>query len=88
MIREPYNITPYNSTIDTSRINEFGFNFSGDELGSWQAEVAKNNSSPEVLFTSKQYYPADAGYLLISANNPPESDGARRLFYRRSRYSS
>ena len=62
MIREPYNITPYNSTIDTSRINEFGFNFSGDELGSWQAEVAKNNSSPEVLFTSKQYYPADAGY--------------------------
>ena len=62
MIREPYNITPYNSTIDTSRINEFGFNFSGDELGSWQAEVAKNNSSPEVLFTSKQYYPVDAGY--------------------------
>ena len=62
MIREPYNITPYNSTIDTSRINEFGFTFSGDELGSWQAEVAKNNSSPEVLFTSKQYYPADAGY--------------------------
>ena len=62
MIREPYNIIPYNSTIDTSRINEFGFTFSGDELGSWQAEVAKNNSSPEVILKTKEYHPTDAGY--------------------------
>lgn len=96
MIREPYNITPYNSTIDTSRINEFGFNFSGDELGSWQAEVAKNNSSPEVLFTSKQYYPVDAGYdrifdgdrvegtlvpSWIKATNSGEYDGEIKRLY-------
>ena len=62
MIREPYNINPYNSTIDTSEINQFGFTFSGDELGSWEVEIAKNNTSPEIIYKSDMYEPTDVGY--------------------------
>ena len=65
MIREPYNVNPYNSTIDTSRVNNFGFTFSGDELGSWKVEIAKNNTSPEIVYTSKEFFPEDAGYSRI-----------------------
>lgn len=62
MIREPYNINPYNSTIDTSKVNNFGFTFSGDELGSWKVEIAKNNTSPDIVYTSKEFVPSDVGY--------------------------
>ena len=62
MIREPYNINPYNSTIDTSIANTFGFTFSGDELGSWKVEIAENNTSPDMIYTSEEFYPSNVGY--------------------------
>jgi len=65
MIREPYNLNPYNSTIDTSKVNNFSFTFSGDELGSWNIEIAKNNTSPEIVYTSEEFVPEDVGYTHI-----------------------
>ena len=65
MIREPYNLNPYNSTIDTSKVNNFSFTFSGDELGSWDIEIAKNNTSPEIVYTSEEFVPEDVGYTHI-----------------------
>lgn len=65
MIREPYNLNPYNSTIDTSKVNNFSFTFSGDELGSWNIEIAKNNTSPEIVYTSEEFVPEDVGYSHI-----------------------
>ena len=62
MIREPYNINPYNSTLDTSIANTFGFTFSGDELGSWKVEIAENNASPDIIYTSEEFYPSSVGY--------------------------
>lgn len=52
MLREPYNLNPYNSTIDTSLIQPFSFVFSGDKLGSYQIQIAENNKGGEVLYTS------------------------------------
>lgn len=65
MIRGPYNLNPYNSTIDTSKVNNFSFTFSGDELGSWNIEIAKNNTSPEIVYTSEEFVPEDVGYTHI-----------------------
>ena len=52
MLREPYNLNPYNSTIDTSLIQPFSFVFSGDKLGSYQIQIAENNTEGTVLYTS------------------------------------
>lgn len=63
MIREPYNINPYNATIDTSEDNNFNFVFSGDELGSWQVEVARNNTSLDTVYTGPRNFPGTGEHI-------------------------
>ena len=53
MIREPYGIFPYNTTIDTSIDETFHFFFSGDELESFQYKVYENNGNGKSLFESE-----------------------------------
>ena len=52
MIREPYGVTPYNTTIDTSLDNNFSIIFNGDELESYQYEIYENNQSDKAIFSS------------------------------------
>lgn len=52
MLREPYNLNPYNSTIDTSLVQPFSFVFSGDKLGAYQIQIAENNAKNNILYTS------------------------------------
>lgn len=66
MLREPYNLNPYNTTIDTSLVQPFSFVFSGDKLGAYQIQVAENNSADNILYTSP---------LIIL--NPPAYNGDR-----------
>ena len=54
MIREPYGVYPYNTTIDISQTNEFSLIFNGDELESYQYEIAENNSTGSALVTSSR----------------------------------
>ena len=53
MIREPYSVVPYNSTIDTSIENNFSLIFNGDELESYQYEIFENNQGNLPLFSSE-----------------------------------
>lgn len=52
MIREPYNVNPYNTTIDITQNPTFGFSFSGDALARAQIIIAQNNSDGTPLITS------------------------------------
>ena len=54
MIREPYGVYPYNTTIDISQSNVFSLIFNGDELESYQYEIAENNSTGAPLTTSSK----------------------------------
>lgn len=87
MLREPYNLNPYNSTIDTSFIQPFSFVFSGDKLGSYQIQIAENNKGGNVLYTSPlvtvdDIYDGDvveAPLPVVAQTNVDNSDG--RLSY-------
>ena len=66
MLREPYNMNPYNSTIDTSLTdgNEFSFYFSGDRLGKYAFEIKDYDTAVKWLtFTAKKNVPKSL-YLL------------------------
>ena len=52
MIREPYNVNPYNTTIDITQKPAFGFSFSGDALAKAQIIIAQNNSDGTPLIES------------------------------------
>ena len=52
MIREPYGLSPNNITIDTTLAGDYNFIFSGDELESFQVEIAENNTSASPKYTS------------------------------------
>lgn len=90
MLREPYNLNPYNSTIDTSLIQPFSFVFSGDKLGSYQIQIAENNKGGEVLYTSplieaNEIYDGDVveTYLPgIMQTNVDNGDGRFAYVYR------
>lgn len=44
MIREPYGVYPYNSTIDTDTVENFSFIFNGDQLRKYDYEILENNN--------------------------------------------
>ena len=52
MIREPYGLSPNNITIDTTLAGDYNFIFSGDELESFQVEIAENNTSASPKYIS------------------------------------
>lgn len=52
MIREPYGVFPYNTTIDTGKENDFSLIFNGDELESYSYEILENNSGGAPLYKS------------------------------------
>ena len=66
MLREPYNLNPYNTTIDTSLVQPFSFVFSGDKLGAYQIQIAENNLTDNILYTSP--------FIIL---NPPAHNGDR-----------
>lgn len=53
MIREPYNVVPYNITIDTSQQNTFSLNFNGDELESYSYTIYENNQADKDILKSE-----------------------------------
>lgn len=54
MIREPYGVVPYNTTIDTSINNTFSLIFNGDELESYKYELYENNTDEIPVFSSEK----------------------------------
>lgn len=52
MIREPYGVTPYNTTIDISEKNTFSLIFNGDELESYRYEIFENNQGGNPVYSS------------------------------------
>ena len=52
MIREPYGLNPYNTTIDTSVTNNYHFIFSGDELESFKIDLMENNTEEPIIYSS------------------------------------
>ena len=52
MIREPYNLNPYNASVDITQNPSFSFTFGGDALARAQLIIAKNNSDGTPLFMS------------------------------------
>lgn len=60
MIREPYNVSPYNETVDTSSATDFSFDFSGDKLSAFKIDIFENNTSATTpLATSGVVYSGD-----------------------------
>lgn len=49
MIREPYNINPYNSAKDLSRNPQFSFTFGGDALIGYDYKILSNDSKDTVI---------------------------------------
>lgn len=52
MIREPYGVVPYNTTIDTSISNTFSLIFNGDELESYKYDIFENNQGGSAIYSS------------------------------------
>ena len=52
MIREPYGVVPYNTTVDTSISNTFSLIFNGDELESYKYDIFENNQGNSAIYSS------------------------------------
>lgn len=52
MIREPYGVTPYNTTVDITLENTFSLIFNGDELESYKYEIFENNRGGTPIYSS------------------------------------
>ena len=49
MIREPYSVYPYNTTIDTALTKNFSFVFNGGQLRSYDYEIMENNNKSNII---------------------------------------
>ena len=49
MIREPYNVSPYNEAKDLSQNPQFSFTFSGDALVGYDYKILNNSNKNNIL---------------------------------------
>ena len=49
MIREPYNINPYNEAKDLSNSPRFSFTFGGDALIGYDYKIQDNNNAKNIV---------------------------------------
>ena len=49
MIREPYGVYPYNTTIDLAEKKDFSFIFNGDQLRQYDYEIIENNNKKNIF---------------------------------------
>lgn len=54
MIREPYSVVPYNTTIDMSIDNNFSLIFNGDELEGYNYTIYENNQANKPIVVSER----------------------------------
>lgn len=60
MIREPYNINPYNQAKDLSAKPQFSFTFGGDALVGYDYQIQDNSNKDNVL---KNWSYSGNGYI-------------------------
>ena len=77
MIREPYLVYPYNTTIDTTLEKVFSFAFNGDQLRKYDYLIQENNNPKQIFKSFNSLIDLDKTYYNDElVNIPVELDGS------------